>query len=531
MSTDPFHELVRALAPLDDAGRKRLLRERLEAAPDGELPRWLEGALALAMGETDASTADEPPEEGDLSEAGRFAMRAASALRAAPAPPRPPDLVRRARYEPEESEAFVLFGTLGALGLLDAEGGSRADASAAASRETAPPEAVLSDDDARDLLPGLASAWDRASSALGIEGRAVFVLSTVSSGGTDLIGEVGSSSAVAATTAMIVMAKSEAPGPSGESFAIHVGAACLSLPEGQLAFLIGHALGRLLFHHDRLLSLAAAESIKTEPPGERWLPPETLARWLRWRRLADISADRVGFLACGDAGTAARAILRAELGLGKEALPADDRLLLGSATRLRHSPGHGAVQAFGECPGIHPAGLRILALLAFVEAQAFGPDKRDRATAAVLEKGERHPATLRGLALMDALAAAGAAMLAADGRADEREGRLLVLLLHRHFTDRPEAVLSRVVEDPRGRLADALERLEHTRRAGDGEWLIDRLIEIAAVDGSLRGLEIPVLVTVSERLGVEVGGALQRLTKAAVNLDAPPSKVFGSSPR
>lgn len=78
----------------------------------------------------------------------------------------------------------------------------------------------------------------------------------------------------------------------------------------EMAFVIGHELGHVLFEHPHI----PAQWLLSE---ESRLPvDDTLMQQLfQWSRAAEISADRVGFLACGDLSSAANAFFRMASGL------------------------------------------------------------------------------------------------------------------------------------------------------------------------------------------------------------------------
>jgi len=78
----------------------------------------------------------------------------------------------------------------------------------------------------------------------------------------------------------------------------------------EIAFVIGHELGHVLFEHN---SIPAAMLLFDERSPTLSL---TLARrLLQWSRAAEISADRIGFLACGDLSSAANAFFKTASGI------------------------------------------------------------------------------------------------------------------------------------------------------------------------------------------------------------------------
>ena len=79
------------------------------------------------------------------------------------------------------------------------------------------------------------------------------------------------------------------------------------LTDGELRFVIGHELGHALSNHLEL----NAEFIR----GDQRLAPIHKMRFFAWLRYAELSADRLGMLACGDFDTAIRALFKMTSGL------------------------------------------------------------------------------------------------------------------------------------------------------------------------------------------------------------------------
>ncbi|MEM7016992.1 MAG: M48 family metallopeptidase [Pseudomonadota bacterium] len=80
----------------------------------------------------------------------------------------------------------------------------------------------------------------------------------------------------------------------------------------EIAFVIGHELGHVLFeHHD----IPATHLLYNK---ETSISKELAKRLFQWSRAAEISADRVGFLACGDLTSAANAFFKLASGVHLE---------------------------------------------------------------------------------------------------------------------------------------------------------------------------------------------------------------------
>lgn len=474
MKTKSLEEIARKLAMLKGGDRRRALLAQLGPDDNDESPEWLDQALI---------------ESQHLTASSRFAEGVGMAL-TGPVP-RPTEKMRAVRLHSEEAEAATL------LGMVDStvDGSGR---EAGLFRESHPSDALVSGSQAALFLPVLLQAWEQTARGLELKGDAEFQLTPTP--------EIEVSAFLPPTVS------------GGASFRFLTSAGALSLPAGQLAFLMGRSLAKLLYGHGWMLSLSVPQS---EPTGTGQLPPDAEAAWLRWCGKAEFSADRAGLLAAGDWGTSARALLQAELGIGGGVTTADDRVLFDSVSQLRGAVPTPVLSDEGGCPPLHPLSLRLVALKCFADRLATAPSIRegsDHAEAdvdALLRENRRHPRSPREIALMEALASGGILLLVADGQIDNREGRLLVRLLFEYFTESPEEVLSEALEDPQARLADALKELRTSGGAHDGEWLISRLVEVAKVDEVMLNREFSVIASIAAELGVRQETLVRLLVEGA----------------
>src|SRR5688572_23352986 len=90
-------------------------------------------------------------------------------------------------------------------------------------------------------------------------------------------------------------------------------AALEKLEDHEIASIVGHELGHFLFEHQHLNGLLNRDESN---PSATVLPALGESLFLRWRKKAEISADRAGAIAAQDLKASARALLKATFGLG-----------------------------------------------------------------------------------------------------------------------------------------------------------------------------------------------------------------------
>lgn len=81
----------------------------------------------------------------------------------------------------------------------------------------------------------------------------------------------------------------------------------------ELSFVIGHELGHALLDHSQVSMLELLRLSEELKPG--LISPETKELMFRWSRTAELSADRVGLLCCGQLESAAKALFQTLSGL------------------------------------------------------------------------------------------------------------------------------------------------------------------------------------------------------------------------
>lgn len=279
------------------------------------------------------------------------------------------------------------------------------------------------------------------------------------------------------------------------------------LEDLEIVSLLGHEMSHFLFDNHKLNTLIRRSK---EPGPVTVLPPLGESLFLRWRKKTEISADRTALIAAGSLDPVARCLIKASFGLSEKNLNLDVPSLLEQMDKMRGS--RETIKAEHESHPLLPVRLTALGLFArSAKAKRFGyptegdllsDDELENQVDELMALTRRHPISQRKIAMMNLIAAGGAAILGADRRIGETEVGTLVELLHEHFTDEPEAVIDAVVNDMEKVIAEWLPVLDEEGVEDDKKFVLSRVADIALADGSLVDSEAQFLLELAERLGL-----------------------------
>ena len=177
------------------------------------------------------------------------------------------------------------------------------------------------------------------------------------------------------------------------------------------------------------------------------LPALGESLYLRWRKKAEISADRVSVLASRDFRATATSLLKATFGLSERNLNLDVEALVNQVDEIRGRP-----ELMEEVFASHPLlPIRLKAVELFSRsakaqrARAIPSRARRSETTSsrdavddLVKLTRRYPFQPLHQAIMRVVALGGALLLSADRDVSDEEVKILVQILHRWFTDEPE---------------------------------------------------------------------------------------------
>jgi uncharacterized tellurite resistance protein B-like protein len=265
-----------------------------------------------------------------------------------------------------------------------------------------------------------------------------------------------------------------------------------SMNNDELRFVLGHELGLLIFNHYRPKTagqiLAFKRASQAEAAGRTVRPSQLERRLDRWNRLAEITADRVGVIACGGKlDVAISAFFRMASGLGPEHLRYDISAFLGQLERLREMTRPDVMARFSH--PVTPVRARAVQLWHALQDGAADAAAVDAEIEQLLGLMEFELSTDLGKHARDFLVGAGLLAAHADGVASEEEENVIIELLLQ-VTGDPEMHVNRVksLDEARKLVVQAAQWL--VANSGQERFaLFGQIAHVVAVDGRITQAE------------------------------------------
>jgi len=306
------------------------------------------------------------------------------------------------------------------------------------------------------------------------------------------------------------------------------------LNDDEIRFILGHEYGHFIFGNHKYSALYRQSAM---PGSLTVLPPMGEMIFLRWRKKAELSADRAGFISCGDLRSSATALLKTAYGLSEKNLELDINALMSQIDELKGKPE--LMEAEFSSHPLLPLRLKSMELFSLSGLKEALEKENGRAPALkqkledqvddLMEVTRRHPHKPIGLAIMEMVALGGIEILAADRDLDKEEISLLIKILYKYFTDEPESVIN-VLKDERARkLKSAVKVVNEKGSHNDKIFILSRYADIAMADGVLmdverdRILEIAAKLKLNEKLAYSI--LLGSAHTTGFNVDSKLNKI------
>jgi Zn-dependent protease with chaperone function len=259
----------------------------------------------------------------------------------------------------------------------------------------------------------------------------------------------------------------------------------------ELSFVIGHEVGHLVYDHTSVQRVF--EFVYPEYDN---LPPLLKKLHSVWSQLGEISADRIGLLACGDYESAIRALFKLSSGLDEKHFNLSHENLKQIVERtfaeMKQNPSY--------VSGSHPANpIRIKSLMAFHDSALYKSVKENKA----IQKDKKLEAQIDELVSvlkkmpfnekeeqeLKFLASAGLMLMLADKEVDDREHSYLLNVLSQ-YVHWPPAYLDILKKDDVLKAFKCSAEFITTKCPWESRDLLKQLFNIIIRDNLIRNEEL-----------------------------------------
>lgn len=295
-----------------------------------------------------------------------------------------------------------------------------------------------------------------------------------------------------------------------------------NMSDDELRFVIGHEIGHLIYQHNKL---DLVQRFLTKDNNER--PPAALSiNYLRFMHSAEISSDRVGYVAMPDLKVATNTFFKLHCGLSEEHLNFDAAEYLKQLDKMKE-------YALGDLFTSHPNPMiRIRALMDFavselcpgVNKPRFAVAALDKRTNELLELLEVHPKHERDRKKVEFLSAAGIYIASFDEDSYEAKWRLLYDWLS-DYTTQPEKYLE--FKDIDAVLAKTRRICAYYKKQQDNDkfQLLELVSVLSLYDGRLESEEKLRLLKIGKMLGISTDTVNLILRKSSEEYLTPDKKM------
>jgi len=303
------------------------------------------------------------------------------------------------------------------------------------------------------------------------------------------------------------------PAAEKNFFIIGITSAALEeLEDMEIQFILGHELGHFIFEHNRMNYLISPNQ---NSQGVTLLPSMGESIYLRWRKKCEISADRIGLLACGNFENSARAMLKTAYGLSGKNLNLNVDSLLQQIDDLKEEPE--ALEVNYRSHPLMPLRLKVMQM--FAESPAFSQIVEGKSDVSSEELTEmenhvdqwvnwikRYPRRPLDLSVMRLVTAAGIKLIMTENDIMDEEIKVVIQILHKYFTDEPGDEINKIVQgiaNVEKIINDSVKEISEKGNDQHKVFVISRLADIAIADGKLMKPEAGIIFDIAKELGFQ----------------------------
>ena len=314
------------------------------------------------------------------------------------------------------------------------------------------------------------------------------------------------------------------PTENGRILVVFANGTLERLDEGELCFVIGHELGHVLFDHLTLTEEVIAN--------HKRLAPLQKMRFFAWMRYAEVSADRIGMIACSDLDISIRALFKMTSGL------CDPRFLahISEASKQYVALAGESLETYeDDWFATHPySPFRMRALGLFARSKRFqrltrkpetgsSDGEMDREVEHVVEVMNPTCLHMKPHAKknsLDFLELAGIAIAAVDGEIRDEVVQVVDELAGENKNPKKHEPLRQLTPEERmARLGDLASSLSIELSTMRRLKLVEDLVAVAMSDGKVDDREWDLLEAIAGMLNVDVGFVAATIARLRRGLD------------
>jgi len=293
------------------------------------------------------------------------------------------------------------------------------------------------------------------------------------------------------------------------------------LNDDELAYVIGHEIGHLMFKHSQLNTVIAILANSEEP-----VSSQIRSLFSRWDKYAEISADRMGYLAQPNLETVGKTFFKLASGLSEEHLKFNIMEYMKQLDKIKDL-------SRNELVSSHPNNLvRLKCLELFSKSELYNSsnasvmtkEQLQEETTTVLNLEEYHPTEEWQMKALEFIAAVGMYIASIDNKMNPNEWEKLFSMVYYH-TSQPEKYLTfkdiSEIEERKNVLCEfyAQSKNDHKFR------LCEMLVDIATCDGRLDEKERIALFEIANKLNIDEDTMKRLIQHASRNITHTPGQI------
>ncbi len=296
------------------------------------------------------------------------------------------------------------------------------------------------------------------------------------------------------------------------------------LDDNELRFVIGHELGHLIFKHSQL---DVVNKILANRENEE-IPAALAIYFLRWQRYAEISCDRIGYLAMPDIKIIGMVFFKFAAGLSEKYLNFDIDEYLKQLDKIKEI-------AVGDFYSTHPNNLvRIQNLLNFASsvlmpgkkiAGAISSKELQKRCMEMMNLLEVHPKKDKDKKIVKFLSSVGLYLAYSDNDLSEREWKVLYDWLS-EFTTQPEIYLQFKDLAEVKHNVDSICRYFAQQTGGEKFDLLEKIAPLALLDGRLEQAEKDRIYEIGKLLKISQDEVTHIIRRSTENFLSPSRKMM-----